>query len=124
MAAQAHHGLGLLHASHDAARAIAHLREAARRGPTDADVRNDLGYALLRAGRYPEALPELATAVELAPASEKARNNLLLLLIARGDEAAVDRVVREAAVPAATVSRLRQQARALNAPRGAGGSQP
>lgn len=123
MAPQAYHGLGLLHAGADLPRAIGYLREAAKRVPTDADIRNDLGYALLRARRYAEALPELATAVELAPDSDKARNNLLLLLLATGDDGAVARVAREAAVPAATISRLRQQALALNAPQGAGGSQ-
>ncbi|MFA5939827.1 MAG: tetratricopeptide repeat protein [Sinimarinibacterium sp.] len=117
-AARAYHGLGLLHAGHDLNRAIGYLGEAARRVPTDADVRNDFGYALLRAGRYPEALAELATAVELAPESEKARNNLILLLLVRGDEAAVTRVAREAAVAPDTLSRLRQQARALNTPKG------
>lgn len=123
-AAQSYHGLGLLHASRDLGAAIAHLREAARLAPTDAEVRNDLGYALLRARRDDEALLELATAVELAPESAKARNNLMLLLIVRGDEAAVSRMAREAAVPADTISRLRQQAAALRAPRGAAGGVP
>lgn len=114
LAGQAYHGLGLLHARAEPARAISFLREAARLRPTDADVRNDLGYALLTAGRHREALHELATAVELAPESEKARNNLLLLMMVQGDEASVRRITREAAVPPETITRLRQQARALN----------
>lgn len=114
LAGQAYHGLGLLHAASDLPRAIAFLRESARLRPTDADVRNDLGYALLRARRYRESLHELATAIELSPESEKARNNLLLLMMVQGDNAAVDRIVRESAVPPQTVSRLRQQARAMN----------
>lgn len=123
-AARAYHGLGLLHAGHDLGRAIGYLREAARRAPTDADVRNDLGYALLRARRDDEALLELATAVELAPEAEKARNNLILLLIVRGDEAAVKRMAGEAAVPAETMARLRRQAAALKTPRGVAGGRP
>ena len=113
LAGPAYHGLGLLHAGTEPARAIAFLREASRLRPTDADLRNDLGYALLGSGRYREALHELATAVELAPESAKARNNLLLLMMMQGDEAAVTRIAREAAVPPETVARLRQQARAL-----------
>ncbi|MEQ1439611.1 tetratricopeptide repeat protein [Fontimonas sp. SYSU GA230001] len=123
-AARAYHGLGLLHAGRDLNAAAFYLREAAQRAPTDADVRNDLGYALLRAGRHAEAMTELATAVELAPDSEKARNNLILLLLVRGDEAAVGRVVRDAAVAPETVSRLRQQARMLSAPRTVQGGSP
>jgi tetratricopeptide (TPR) repeat protein len=114
LAGQAYHGLGLLHAGSDLPRAIAYLREAARVRPTDADVRNDLGYALLRARRYRESLHELATAIELAPQGDKARNNLLLLMMVQGDNAAVERIVRESAVAPATVARLRQQARAMN----------
>lgn len=123
-AARAYHGLGLLYVGSDLDRAIGYLREAAVRAPTDADVRNDLGYALLKARRDAEALHELATAVELAPESEKARNNLMLLLMVRGDEAAVNRVAREAAVPAETMARLRKQAAELRAPRGATGGRP
>ncbi len=124
LAAEAYHGLGLLHAGSDLARAVGYLREAALRAPTNADVRNDLGYALLHARRDDEALQELATAVELAPESEKARNNLLLLLLVRGDTAAVSRIVREAAVTPETLSRLRQQAVGLRAPQGAAGGRP
>lgn len=123
-AARAYHGLGLLHAQGDIARAVAYLRQAAQRAPTDADVRNDLGYALLRAGQFDQALPELATAVELAPDSDKARNNLLLLLMVRGDEAGVSRVARQALVPPDTLSRLRQQALVLQAPQGGQGGMP
>lgn len=124
MAAQAYHGLGLLHADRQPAQAVAFLQEAARRRPTDAEIRNDLGYALLRMRRYDEAMPEFATAVELAPGSERARNNLLLLLFARRDDAAAAKMIREAGIPADTVARLRRQAAGFMAPqRAAGGVQ-
>lgn len=123
LAGPAYHGLGLLYAGRDLAVATGYLREAARRAPTDADVRNDLGYALLRAGRYGEALAELATAVELAPESGQARSNLLLLLLVQNDEAAAARIAQQAAVPPEAMTRLRAQARSLrtNAPPGAEG---
>ncbi|HEY1076950.1 MAG TPA: tetratricopeptide repeat protein [Fontimonas sp.] len=113
LAAQAYHGLGLLHAGTDIRRAVAYLQEAATRAPTDAEIRNDLGYALMRAGAYDAALAELATAAELSPGSDKARNNLVLLLMLRQDEAGVQRMAREAAIPPETLQRLRQQARTL-----------
>lgn len=121
LAGEAYHGLGLLHARTDPARSIGFLREAAKLRPTDADVRNDLGYALLMARRDREALHELATAVELAPESDKARNNLLLLMMVQGNETAVNRITREAMVPVETIAHLRQQARTLNTARTAPG---
>jgi len=113
VAAQAYHGLGLLYASRDMAKSVNFLREAARRQPTDAELRSDLGYALLRAGRYRESMPELATAVELDSTNEKARNNLILLLLATGDEPGVKRVVAETGVDAKTLTRLRKQAQSM-----------
>lgn len=113
LAGAAYHGLGLLYADRDARRSIGYLQEAARRQPTHAQTRNDLGYALAVAGDHPAALVELATAVELDPASDKARNNLALLLMLSGDEDGVQRIVRETAMTADAVQRLRQQASAL-----------
>lgn len=113
MSAQAHHGLGLLYAARDLTQAISFLREASQRRPTDADLRSDLGFALLRAGRYAESLTELATAMELDSASSKARNNLLLLLITTGDEAGVKRVAADTGVDAKSLARLRKQAQSL-----------
>ncbi|WP_211243036.1 tetratricopeptide repeat protein [Sinimarinibacterium sp. CAU 1509] len=124
MAAEAYHGLGLLHARQRPAQAVAYLQEAARRRPTDAEIRNDLGYALLSMRRYDEALPEFSTAVELAPGLERARNNLLLLLLARRDEAAASKMIREAGISSDTVARLRRQASSFMAPqRAVGGVQ-
>jgi Flp pilus assembly protein TadD len=113
-AGQAEHGLGLLYADQDLNRSIGHLRAAVQRRPTDAEARNDLGYALMMAGRYGEALPEIATAVELEPAGDKARNNLIILLFASGDDAGARRVATQSQVPAATLARLHQQAQSLS----------
>ncbi len=113
VAGQAYHGLGLLYATRDLGRSIDYLKEAVARQPTDAQARNDLGYALTRAGRYGPALAELATAVELDPESDKARNNLVLLLILSGDEPGVKRIVRETGMTADALTRLRKQAQGL-----------
>lgn len=115
LAGDAYHGLGLLYAPRNLATSVQYLREAAQRRPTDAKVRNDLGYALLRAGRYAEAMPELSTAVELDPANDKARNNLVLLLMVTRDEEGVRRVVEQAGITPETVARLRSDAQALQA---------
>lgn len=113
-AAQAYRGLGLLHAGTNLPVATQFLREAVQREPTSADMRNDLGYALLSGGRYREALPEIATAVELAPHSGKARNNLILLLMLTHDEAGVKRVAEAGAVDKQALAQLRRQAQDLS----------
>lgn len=113
-AANAYHGLGLLAASsNDSAQSLLNLRRAVYLLPTDIEMRNDLGYALILARRYPEALPEVATAVELDPGNPKSRNNLLLLMILMRDESSVQRIVRESSVDATTLANLRKQAASL-----------
>ncbi|HEY0973475.1 MAG TPA: tetratricopeptide repeat protein [Solimonas sp.] len=121
LSAQAYHGLGLLYATGNLGQSIVYLREAAKRRPTDADVRSDLGFALLRAGQYDASLAELATAVELDAANTKARNNLLLLLMTTGDEAGVKRVAADTGIDNPTLTRLRKQAQSLRGAKAAGG---
>ena len=125
-AGEAHHGLGRLLAAPDPDTSLRHLREAARLRPTDVDIRNDFGFALMQARRYPEARVELATAAELAPGEAKSRNNLLILLMLMQDEAAVRRIAAQTGVDAALLARLRVQAQSLKTPKaraiGAGSS--
>jgi len=83
-AAQAYHGLGMLYVDSDLDGAIRNLRHAVERAPTNVDFRNDLGYALMTAGRYTEAMPELSTAAELAPAQTRSQKNLIILWLVVG----------------------------------------
>lgn len=115
-AAEAHHGLGRLYAGQGQSQGIEHLRKASALKPTDVDIRNDLGFALMQARRYPEARIELATAAELAPGEAKSRNNLLILLMLMRDEAAVQRIASSTGVDDALLARLRLQARSLQYP--------
>lgn len=113
--AEAYHGLGLTNAGGDLAVAVWQLQQAVQRKPTDAQMRNDLGYALMIAGRHSEALPELATAVELEAGSGdgKARNNLVILMMLTGNEAAVRQLATEAGLSADSLAGLRRQAQSL-----------
>lgn len=114
-AAEAYHGLGLTNVKADLRVAVWQLQQAVQRRPTNAQMRNDLGYALMMAGRHAEALPELATAVELesGSGSAKARTNLILLMLVTGDEAAVRRLVQQSGMSDADLAGLRRQAQSL-----------
>lgn len=114
-AADAYHGLGLTNVSVNLPTAVWQLQQAVQRKPADAEMRNDLGYALILSRRYAEAMPELATAVELEAgrADPRARNNLVLLMMLTGDEAAVQRLARESGIGADTLASLRRQAQGL-----------
>lgn len=112
---EACHGIGLIAISTDPNTALAYLRRAVQLRPTDVQMRNDLGYALMLNRRYPEALPEIATAVELDPSSDKSRNNLIILMMLMRDETSVQRVAKESGVDAATLAGLRKQAQHIAA---------
>ncbi len=115
-AGDGYHGLGLLHVRAHPDVGISYLRAAVARRPTTAQWRNDLGYALMSNGRFKEALPELATATELAPATERYRNNLVILLILMKDEARITRLKSQWNISQQTLGELRRQAQAVQAP--------
>ena len=111
---EAHHGLGLIAFKTERAGAVQHLRKAVQRRPTDAQFRNDLGYALMETGAYKEAMAQLSTAVELNPADATARNNLVVLLILNGDESRAKKVVQDSGLSEEVFAGLRRRAQALN----------
>ena len=108
--AEGRHGLGLLYSRVDLRAAVWQLQQAVQRRPTDAEMRNDLGYALMVAGRFNEALPQLATAAELDPDGSRSRNNLIVLLLLTHDEAGAKRVAAESGISADAMAGLRKQA--------------
>jgi Flp pilus assembly protein TadD len=110
---QALHGLGLLAAATDLDSAIRFLKTAAGRLPTDIEIRNDLGYALIEAGRYAEALPELSTAAELAPTQLKSRNNLIILMLLTGNQAGVNQLVQQSGTTPEALKQLKDQAQLI-----------
>lgn len=110
LAGEAYHGLGLLYAGNDREAAIRNLQSAAKRLPTDVEVRNDLGYALMEAGRYTEAMPELSTAAELAPSQLKSRNNLIILMVLMGNEPAASRLAQQIGAGPDKMRKLRDEA--------------
>jgi Flp pilus assembly protein TadD len=85
LAAQGHHGLGLLAgAAGDFRQASRELSQAVALAPTDAATLSDLGYALLRDGDVAGARVPLMQAAELDSHSARIKSNLALLLLAQG----------------------------------------
>lgn len=114
--AEAHHGLGLIDARDaDLEGAIAHFIRAVRARPTNIAMRNDLGFALLRAGRPADARLQLSTALELEPANKRARTNLMLLMMIRGEEQSVRRLAESAGMTDSELAQLRDEAERLRA---------
>lgn len=112
-AGRAQHGLGLIYAPRNLELGTRYLRRAVESRPTDARIRNDLGYALMRQGELEEARLHLATAFQLDNGAELSRNNYILLLLLEGREAEARRVATKAAVPETLMADLREQARTL-----------
>jgi len=90
LADQAEAGLGRIQARRgrwDAA--VAAFERAVKRRPAQAAYLNDLGFALVMAGRAEEGVFRLRQAAELVPGDAKVRNNLIVALMRsdRADEA-------------------------------------
>ena len=113
LAGKARHGLALLYAGLDLNASLREFREAARLRPTDATIRSDYGFALMHARRFDEARVELLTSVELAPDNIPARNNLLILFYAQGDETRARWLAAQTKVDVALLARLKSQAQSF-----------
>lgn len=110
-AGQAHHGLGLMQMRQgEQETGLAHLRAARDALPTSADVRNDLGYALLLQGRLDDAQFEFLTALDLAPNHPRAGRNAVTLLFKKGDEARARALGQELGLDQSTMDKLRTEA--------------
>ncbi|MCC6348512.1 MAG: protein kinase [Candidatus Eisenbacteria bacterium] len=97
--AAAHYGLGELDLrAHAWPGAVAHLQEASRLDSTRAEYPNNLGYALVQAGRTAEALSTLRAAQARFPAEPAPLKNIALAWLAGGAPdsglVAADRAVR------------------------------
>lgn len=116
MQGQAEHGMGLLYAREGRLdEAIKSLRQSSEALPTDVDIRNDLGYALMQAGQYGQAMPQLSTAAELAPDQLRSRNNLIILMYLMGNERAAVQLAQRSGLDQQALLKLRQDARNIQA---------
>lgn len=109
-AGNAEHGLGLIYAAQNIELGTRHLRRAVELRPTDARIRNDLGYALMQQEKFSEARLHLATAFQLQSNAELGRNNYILVLLLTGNEAEARRVAVQTKISAKQMTELRRQA--------------
>ncbi|CAE6927940.1 hypothetical protein R75471_04578 [Paraburkholderia domus] len=88
LATRGYRGLGLIAgAAGDFAHAAQELQQAAQLAPTDAVTLSDLGYARLRDGDVNGARVPLMKAAELDQNNPKIVSNMVLYLLANGDQA-------------------------------------
>lgn len=114
--AAASQGLGLIAGARgDFPAAVAALREAARKDPTNPLIVSDLGYALLRQGDLAGARLSIAQAAELAPGNVKIVGNLALYLLVMGEEGRADAVMARADLAPGTRAAVRKMALNLRA---------
>lgn len=87
----AEHGLGMIAIDQGQySNALEWLRKAARDEPTNANIRNDLGFLLFSIGKYHHAKGELLTALELNPNHSQAARNLWMALMKNGEASVAD----------------------------------
>lgn len=110
---RAEHGLGLIKVGRNLGAGIRHLQTAAELRPTDARIRNDLGYALLKVGRSADALLNLATAYQLEGGGVLARNNYIVALLLEGEPEKAARIAAKAHLNQKTMEHLQQRAAKL-----------
>lgn len=111
LAADAYQGMARNAAARgDRHEALLLMQEARRARPTDAEIRNDLGYLLLLEGERQQAREQLLTALELGGAGQRAASNLVMLMMQEGRVAEAERLARRYGVDAKLVARLRRLA--------------
>lgn len=113
-AAQADHGLGLIYAKKNLAAGARYLKAAVDSEPTDAQMRNDYGYALMRQGKYPQAYTQLATAYQLDQKNQLNENNFIVLLLVMGHTARAHQVAAAGQLSPQTMARLRNKAHKIS----------
>lgn len=111
LAARAHRGLGLIAgAQGDFGLAASELQQAAQLAPTDATVLSDLGYARLRAGDVAGARVPLMKAAELDSANPKIVSNIALFLLANGQAADAQALMKQQKLTADVRAAIRSDA--------------
>ncbi|KAI3592178.1 Flp pilus assembly protein TadD [Cupriavidus sp. U2] len=110
-AARARHGIGLvLGRQGDFMRAAVELRQAAVLEPVNAQVANDLGYALMRGGALQDARVPVMQALELDANNPRVISNAVVWMLATGKRSEATAMMQRAAMPDPTRAAIRKEA--------------
>ncbi|XQM35886.1 Flp pilus assembly protein TadD [Cupriavidus sp. H19C3] len=125
-AARAYHGLGLIAGRQDDfAHAVMALRQAAALDPINAQIANDLGYALMRGGALQEARVPVMQALQLDGSNPRIVSNAAVWMLADGKRTQANAMMQQANLPEATRTAIRKEAdRVTRAAAGRAGTRP
>lgn len=125
-AARAYHGLGLIAGRQDDfAHAVMALRQAAALDPINAQIANDLGYALMRGGALQEARVPVMQALQLDGSNPRIVSNAAVWMLADGKRTQANAMMQQANLPEATRTAIRKEAdRVARAAAGRAGTRP
>lgn len=110
-AARAYHGLGLIAGRQgDFTHAVMELRQAASLDPVNAQIANDLGYALMRGGALQEARVPVMQALQLDGSNPRIVSNAAVWMMADGKRAQALAMMQQANLPETTRTAIRKEA--------------
>lgn len=106
----AHHGMAIVaDLQHDYPTAEFHYKQALSANPSDPDLLNDLGYSYVLQNRFAEASNYLNRVLQIAPQHERAKVNMALMSLKRGNRPEAQQILGSVYSPAdaqATLAKL------------------
>lgn len=116
----AHHGMAIVaDLQHDYPTAEFHYKQALSANPSDPDLLNDLGYSYVLQNRFAEASNYLNRVLQISPQHERAKVNMALMSLKRGNRPEAQQILGSVYSPAdaqATLAKLDESLQAMQVP--------
>lgn len=121
----AHHGMAIVSdLQHDYPTAEFHYKQALSANPSDPDLLNDLGYSYVLQNRFAEASNYLNRVLQISPQHERAKVNMALMSLKRGNRLEAQQILGSVYSPAdaqATLVKLDESLQSMQVPAPPGG---
>lgn len=121
----AHHGMAIVaDLQHDYPTAEFHYKQALSANPSDPDLLNDLGYSYVLQNRFAEASNYLNRVLQISPQHERAKVNMALMSLKRGNRPEAQQILGSVYSPAdaqATLVKLDESLQSMQVPATSGG---